>query len=327
MVGLKLQRFRTIQSSSDWNRFRTALFSSSSSDRNHTAVAEVNVATTSTSTSTTNHDAALADAIRPYFEKQTPVVLRGAGLDAPAVHRWQNTKNLLKTFSDDLPPNQMGAVEIGGSYSSANTGRAEIPIHDYLQYLQMFEDRHGNEGSTDPWELPTNISSEELVYMAQNDLPEPLYKDISIPGFCQNEERYRVGLGRLYSVMMWLGPRACVSPLHFDPLDNILMQFVGRKAVWLYDPKKQKSSAAGDGSDSGARIMWHYAGHEGLQSNTSPVNPERVDAQKYPLFVHEESPTAMRCVLHPGDMLYIPSKWWHFVRSIDTSMSVNVWWR
>ncbi len=250
----------------------------------------------------------LADIIRPYFEKQTPVVLRGATAKAPAIHRWPN---LTTTWGHDLSLDQRAAVEIGGSYSSTKSDRAEIPIHNYLDYLKLFEERHGRQGSDDPWKIPADIPSQSLVYMAQNDLPQPLYKDIDIPTFCQ-DERYRVGNGRLYSVMLWLGPRACVSPLHFDPLDNILMQFVGRKVVWLFDPN--------------VRSMWHYAGHEGQQSNTSPVNPEEIDNSRYPLFI-QNGPPSVRTVLQPGDMLYIPSKWWHFVRSVDTSASVNVWWR
>lgn len=256
----------------------------------------------------TNND--LADHIRPYFEKQTPVVLRRAVVSSRAFHHW-STDIASATWVNKLAKNQQAYVELGGAYSESNAGRAEIPIEYYLQYLKLFEERHGRQGPDDPWEQPTAIHRDEVLYLAQNDLPDALQSDIDIPDFCQNET-YRVGHGRLYSVMLWLGPRTCVSPLHFDPLDNVLMQFVGRKAVWLFDPKPNG--------------MWHYAGHEDQQYNTSPVNPEAVDTVKYPRFV-QEGPPAVRCVLNPGDMLYIPSKWWHFVRSVDTSASVNVWWR
>lgn len=29
--------------------------------------------------------------------------------------------------------------------------------------------------------------------------------------------------------------------------------------------------------------------------------------------------------LEPGDVLYVPKHWWHFVEAVDTSLSVNVW--
>jgi len=32
------------------------------------------------------------------------------------------------------------------------------------------------------------------------------------------------------------------------------------------------------------------------------------------------------CVLGPGDTLYIPVGWWHYVRSLSISFSVSFWW-
>lgn len=29
--------------------------------------------------------------------------------------------------------------------------------------------------------------------------------------------------------------------------------------------------------------------------------------------------------LEPGDVLYVPKHWWHFVEALDTSLSINVW--
>lgn len=264
----------------------------------------------------------LADAIRPFFTQQRPVIVRRGCQFMSALDKWSN----LSYFQKIIPSSEMGTVEIGGSYSNGSTDRAEIPIHDYLHYLQFFEERHGKESSKeeDLWQRPQSISSEELVYMAQNDLPQSLYSDIIIPDFCQEDtaDENSVGYGRLYSVMWWVGPKACISPLHFDPLDNLLMQFSGRKVVWLLDPQGR---GEGKGNDENT-TLWHYAGHEGQQPNTSPVNPEQVDIDQYPMFI-ENGPNALRSILEPGDILYIPSKWWHYVRSLDTSISVNIWWR
>ena len=32
-------------------------------------------------------------------------------------------------------------------------------------------------------------------------------------------------------------------------------------------------------------------------------------------------------ILEPGDGLYIPLGWWHYVRSLDVSFSVSFWWK
>jgi hypothetical protein len=30
--------------------------------------------------------------------------------------------------------------------------------------------------------------------------------------------------------------------------------------------------------------------------------------------------------LAPGDAIYIPRRWWHHVRTLVSSVSVNLWW-
>jgi len=298
----------------------------------------------------------VATLIRPFVEGssddqtkkggQRPVVLRGGANHFPAIQKWSKWEQY---FQHTLPSTLMGGIEMGGSYSHETSQRAEIPVHDYLTYLKMFQDRHGggtmNNDDENPWKVPTDVDISQLVYMAQNELPTPLYEDIIIPTFCSCDEdddeyqKYRVGLGRLYSVMWWVGPRTSTSPLHFDPLDNLLIQIVGRKVIWLFPPTTTTKTI----QHNDATSFWHYAGHsrggggrEGYQqhqqqSNTSPINPEeyydsQTQQEEFPLFA-QHAPSAHCTILFPGDILYIPSKWWHYIRAVDTSSSVNIWWR
>lgn len=252
----------------------------------------------------------IANTIQPNFQSQQPVLMRNAAANAPATKLWKSWDYWHETVGHEI-----AKVEIGGSYGDEESARAEIPVEGYLQYLQLFEGRHGKSAShSDIYPPP---KQDEMVYMAQNDLFHSLYKDVLIPDFCQDESNL-VGLGRLYSVMLWLGPHGSVSPMHNDPLDNLLMQYVGRKKILLYPPTTQV-----------------YAGHNGQQSNTSPIEPalgELKDSQErnehnqkhFPLF---EPDMGFSCELRPGDILYIPSKWYHFVQSLDMSASVNIWWR
>jgi len=305
----------------------------------------------------------LADIIRPYHKEQKPVVVRSAVSRAPATTLWSSLEYWQEVIGRETDEISV-SVEMGSSYSSANSERAEIPFSAFLHFLQLFEERHGQTGSLDSSSYSTTsspiIPTNELVYMAQNDLLPSLYKDVIIPDFCCEDDKNKennnpsstvVGYGRLYSVMMWLGSRGCVSPLHFDPLDNCFMQHHGRKRVLLFSPSSKSESES-------TSFYWHYAGHEGQQYNTSPINPEILDwkeetpttitttseqnqqqddssnsydnfssySKKYPLFF-EDAPSRLECFLQPGDLLYIPKKCWHHVRSIDTSTSVNVWWR
>jgi ribosomal protein L16 Arg81 hydroxylase len=96
-------------------------------------------------------------------------------------------------------------------------------------------------------------------------------------------------------------------------LDNLLIQLVGRKRVTLLSKEAEPTCL--------------YAGQShDQQPNTSAVDVESPDLKRFPRFeaVRERLQST---VLEPGDVLFVPSKWWHHVRSLDWSITVNVWWR
>ena len=66
-----------------------------------------------------------------------------------------------------------------------------------------------------------------------------------------------------------------------------------------------------------------YPHPEGLLTNTSQVDVENPDFERFPLF--KDAPY-IATILKPGDMLYIPPKCWHYVRSLSVSFSVSFWW-
>lgn len=108
---------------------------------------------------------------------------------------------------------------------------------------------------------------------------------------------------------LWLSSDGTVTPLHYDGKNNLLTQMHGTKRVVLLPPTEY------------ARIYPYGVGH--YAAHASRVNPEQVDDAKFPQF---PASLAVSFDLLAGDTLFIPAFWWHHIRSLELSVSVNDWW-
>jgi len=61
-----------------------------------------------------------------------------------------------------------------------------------------------------------------------------------------------------------------------------------------------------------------------LLHNTSQVDVQAIDEMKFPSFSKH---SFLECILKEGEMLFIPKKYWHFVKSLSTSFSISFWWK
>ena len=152
-------------------------------------------------------------------------------------------------------------------------------------------------GSLGPPQIPSLREDIEIPPLCAAHLPE----DEAAPAECER----RPGDKPLISA--WFGPSGSVSPLHYDPFHNLLVQVVGYKYVRIYDAEHNRSLYP----------------REGSLCNNSQVSLDEPQPQAFPLF--EETPFH-QCLLGPGEALYIPRHAWHYVRSLQTSFSVSFWW-
>jgi hypothetical protein len=102
-------------------------------------------------------------------------------------------------------------------------------------------------------------------------------------------------------MFFWYGPKGTVTPLHHDLMNIFMAQVRGSKQVLMIPP---------DDLD----VVYNNRGVYSL------VDAGKPDYSRYPKFrdarIHELE-------LGPGEVLFLPAGWWHYVRALDTSITVT----
>lgn len=110
---------------------------------------------------------------------------------------------------------------------------------------------------------------------------------------------------------LWISGKGCKTPLHYDSSDNFLVQLMGKKHITLFPPSESANL---------------YPAVDDSLPHCSRINIFYPDLSSFPLYMNAIK-SKSEFDLHPGDMLYIPIGWWHAVESVETSASINFWWR
>ena len=113
--------------------------------------------------------------------------------------------------------------------------------------------------------------------------------------------------------LVWIGNSARVAP-HFDTSDNIACVVRGARTFLLYPPEQISNLYIGP-------LDYNMAGQP-----ASLVDPRNPDKAAFPKYATAEK-AAIIANLQPGDAIFIPALWWHYVESYaPLSMLVNYWW-
>ncbi|CAH8837630.1 unnamed protein product [Trichobilharzia szidati] len=155
----------------------------------------------------------------------------------------------------------------------------------------------------------------DYIYMSQSDEFQALINDLSF------QELFPFLPDHMIKPTFWLGSCKAHTICHRDTYGvNLVVQIHGTKRWLLFPPSDNP---------------YMYESRIPLEESTvfSKVNFPLPNFKKYPLLTK----TTPYCVtLHPGDILYVPRHWWHFVESTTTTTtssscssnytcSVNLW--
>ncbi|XP_026539399.1 jmjC domain-containing protein 5 [Notechis scutatus] len=203
------------------------------------------------------------------------------------VDHWPCLRKWSVDYLLQLAGNRTVPVELGARYTDQDWSQNLMTVAEFVGRFVKQENPNG--------------------YLAQHQLFEQipeLKEDIGIPDYCclgKNDEEE-------ITINAWFGPSGTISPLHQDPQQNFLVQVMGRKYIRLFSPDQSEK-------------LYPHEGH--LLHNTSQVDVEDPDFVKFPKF---KEAAFQDCILSPGEVLFIPASYWHYVRALDTSFSVSFWW-
>src|SRR5471032_3367421 len=99
----------------------------------------------------------------------------------------------------------------------------------------------------------------------------------------------------------WFGPAGTITPFHHDLTNNFMIQIAGRKRVRLIAP-----------CDTPKLYNQRHC--------FTPVDGRNIDLQRFPMMADVP---VIDCVLEPGEILFLPVGWWHFVEALEISVTVS----
>lgn len=227
-----------------------------------------------------------------YVLPQRPVILTGVLDDWPCSGRW-SPEYFASTFGDH---------------------RVKVEIQESQEPITYFAKRKYLDTALATFVSMLDIES-PIHYLSQ----WPILRDVSLlarevgslesfqvlPSYVPRALQHRLRLQPNF----WFGPAGAFSTLHFDNADNLFAQVYGRKRFVLFAPDQ--------------RSYLYYPWTETQLIHFSPVDIANPDLKRFPLFAQAQ---AMDCTLSPGDLLFLPAKWWHYVYACTTSISLSHWW-
>jgi Cupin-like domain len=226
-----------------------------------------------------------------------PVIITGSVNRSRALSRWTPTylKSTVGSRRIDVYVSADGTFPGGsGPYDHNKHRNVEMTVSECIDRMNGLK-------------LNPVITPGEKYYLYQS--PAEHFQDIL--GDLHDPPYLPEGPGpdRGFIQNVWMSGAGNVTPIHYDLSENILVQILGEKRVLLWDP---------------SQYSLLYLNPLGTQHDRqSRIDVNRPDATSFPRFVNAK---ALEYILRPGEMLYIPAFWMHYVYTIRFSVSVNYWW-
>ena len=236
--------------------------------------------------------------VRPLYK---PVVMRGIAGDWPLVHEGRKSAESALHYVERLD-------------TGAATDIMLAPSGEKGRFFYRPDMRGFN------FERRKGSLSKLAQHLRQNaEAAEPIgaYAGATsaathLPGFEEQNVFPLIGRDSGATTRIWLGNATQVAT-HFDMSDNFAVVVLGKRTFTLFPPSETENLYVGpfDVTLAGQPV--------------SMVDPLKPDLHRYPRFA-QALEHAQCAELEPGDVIYIPTLWWHHVQaSAPINILVNYW--
>ena len=235
-----------------------------------------------------------------FVRPQKPVVIVGANRHWKAHSAWTLEYLRSKIGRNKIRVKQSPTNLYPDLFSGVPTQHVEVEFGEYIDLIASnAPDRNKKYLSGDETTILSN-------YKVLNPVLAPLRDDFDPPEYCDRDKIKTIGF--------WLSAQGVVASLHYDydGSHNLNIQVKGKKRVLLFPPHQGLYPFSGFNQSHGAY-------------NFSQVNIIHPDETRFPAF---RAAQCFEAVMEEGDMLFIPSFWYHAVfHEGQVNINVNFWWQ
>ncbi|XP_036398847.1 bifunctional peptidase and (3S)-lysyl hydroxylase JMJD7 isoform X1 [Megalops cyprinoides] len=250
---------------------------------------------------------------REWIGPNKPCIIRNAFSHWPALHKWSPPY-----FRQVVGSKMISVAVTPNGYADAVLGdRFIMPEERHMTFSSLLDIMEQKEEGQGVFYLQKQCSN------LMEELPE-LTGDLEthIPWMSE-------ALGKLPdAVNFWLGEASAVTSMHKDHYENLYCVISGEKQFILIPPSDRPfipyelfQPATYHQREDGTFEMVDEVYAEKVP--WIPVDPLRPDVERYPQY---QLAQPLHCTVRAGEMLYLPSLWFHHVRQSHGCIAVNFWY-
>ena len=270
-----------------------------------------------------------------YFKNREPFIISlNSGKNLDYILKWNTQKWLDLKYLSNKVGNEKLLVEIkyrNSSYFGYNptVRKKSMSFKSYVKSL---------ENSTSIYSYYINT---QRSYSGQGAYRTPLHllkNDFSIPSFMKSVEK------DIVDINLWLGhmdnrhdENGSISRLHMDATDNVYVLIQGKKKFSIVSPidglNMKTISPTHVVLSNGHGLQYKTPSNSSLLSSSLRSHYEVSDQSNYHFSTInnvDNSTKAYRCAtfdLNMGDILYLPTGWYHQVTSYGNTIAINYWFK